>query len=45
MHLGISDDINAAMKLVYNMILNLEKEFYSLNTHKKTLEEIHDLLD
>ena len=44
MHLGITDDINSAMKLVYNMIINLEKEFYSLNNHKKTLEEIHDLL-
>lgn len=45
MHLGVTDDINSAMKLVYNMILNLEKEFYSLNTHKKTLEEIHGLFD
>jgi hypothetical protein len=27
------------------MILNLNKEFFSLNAHKKELEDVHHLLD
>lgn len=34
MHLGVSDDKENAFKMVYNMILNLEKEYHSLDTQK-----------
>ena len=45
MHLGISEDKNNAFKVVYNMIMNLEKEYFSLNAHKTELESVHNLLD
>lgn len=44
MHLGVSDDRNNAFKVVQNMIINLEKEKFSLDEHKKSLETVHKLL-
>jgi hypothetical protein len=45
MHLGISEDKHNAFKVIYNMIMNLEKEYFSLNAHKTELESVHNLLD
>merc|ERR1712166_1355709 len=39
------EDKHNAFKVIYNMIMNLEKEYFSLNAHKTELESVHNLLD
>jgi hypothetical protein len=45
MHLGVTDDIEAAGKIINNMMLSLDKEYYSLNTHVKEMKDFIALLE
>lgn len=37
MHLGLTDDIEGAVKIMKNMVLSLDKEYYSINAIVKEL--------
>lgn len=45
MHLGVTDDIEAAGKIINNMMLSLDKEYYSLNSHVKEMKDFIALLE
>jgi len=45
MHLAVTDDIEAAAKILNNMMLSLDKEYYSLNTQVKEMKDFIALLE
>lgn len=45
MHLGLTDDIEGAVKIMKNMVLSLDKEYYSLNDIVKELKEVESNCD
>lgn len=44
-HLSVSEDVTNAVKVLENMRINLEKEYFSLNEHIKSLDELRTLMD
>lgn len=44
-HLSVSEDYEMAAKVIYNMILSLEKEYFSINEHQKELVQLNDELE
>jgi len=40
MHLGLTDDIESAAKIMRNMLLSLEKEHFSLNSVVKEMQDV-----
>lgn len=40
MHLGLTDDIESAAKIMKNMLLSLEKEHFSLNSVVKEMQDV-----
>lgn len=45
MHLGLTDDIEGAVKIMKNMLVSLDKEHYSLTTLVRDITEIVPLAD
>jgi len=45
MHLGLTDDIDGAVRIMKNMVLSLDKEYYSLNDIIDDLKKTKKICD
>jgi len=44
-HLGVSDDVTNAVKVLESMQISLEKEYFSLNEHMQSLIALKDHME